>query len=172
MNNRLPRESHAPILPTQQSSSLTMDQLYSMFSRFMPPEIIAKAEDSFQRGMSSQNKNLRVLPPDPISEAKPPWSFPSMDAIDEVRFRASLLENIQNTKPRFSVLERLPCANVEVEKYKTCPNPATMACSACKLVSYCSKVCNASRNLFLIASEPHSGIVGLPDCTLAQSQNW
>jgi hypothetical protein len=45
-----------------------------------------------------------------------------------------------NEKPKFSPLENLPCANVEVQKYKMCPNPGTLACGACKLVSYCSKV--------------------------------
>ncbi|EPQ57739.1 hypothetical protein GLOTRDRAFT_37501 [Gloeophyllum trabeum ATCC 11539] len=37
--------------------------------------------------------------------------------------------------------DRLPCANVDVENRSHCPGEGTMACSRCKLVSYCSKEC-------------------------------
>jgi hypothetical protein len=37
-------------------------------------------------------------------------------------------------------LERLPCANVEAAKNWRCTEDGTLACSQCKLVSYCSKV--------------------------------
>ncbi|KDQ54026.1 hypothetical protein JAAARDRAFT_408569 [Jaapia argillacea MUCL 33604] len=36
-------------------------------------------------------------------------------------------------------LERLLCANVDVSVRRICPNEGKMTCSACKLVSYCSK---------------------------------
>jgi hypothetical protein len=37
-------------------------------------------------------------------------------------------------------LLRLPCANVDPAKHLKCPENGTLACSECKLVSYCSKV--------------------------------
>ncbi|KIJ61529.1 hypothetical protein HYDPIDRAFT_183158 [Hydnomerulius pinastri MD-312] len=44
------------------------------------------------------------------------------------------------TFPPFT-LTVLPCANAQVEKYTACENPGKMACSACRLVSYCSNEC-------------------------------
>ncbi|KDQ54025.1 hypothetical protein JAAARDRAFT_38618 [Jaapia argillacea MUCL 33604] len=38
-------------------------------------------------------------------------------------------------------LEKLFCANFQVQQHRTCPHEGRLACSACKLVSYCSKVC-------------------------------
>ncbi|KAF8891945.1 hypothetical protein CPB84DRAFT_1783894 [Gymnopilus junonius] len=38
-------------------------------------------------------------------------------------------------------LERLPCANVKAEEDWRCDKEGKMACTACKLVSYCSKEC-------------------------------
>jgi hypothetical protein len=46
------------------------------------------------------------------------------------------LEHLSTEKP----LERLPCANAVPEKNWRCQENGTMACSGCKLVSYCSKV--------------------------------
>ena len=40
----------------------------------------------------------------------------------------------------YTLFNKLPCANVEPQINKSCPNPGKMACSACQLVSYCSKV--------------------------------
>ena len=37
-------------------------------------------------------------------------------------------------------LPRLPCANVEPAKTRECGKEGKLACGACKLVSYCSKV--------------------------------
>ncbi|KJA20456.1 hypothetical protein HYPSUDRAFT_43147 [Hypholoma sublateritium FD-334 SS-4] len=51
----------------------------------------------------------------------------------------------------FRLLGVHPCANVNVAKYSACSKPGTMACSECRLVSYCSKECqkkhwNAHKN--------------------------
>ncbi|KAG2123462.1 hypothetical protein DEU56DRAFT_48468 [Suillus clintonianus] len=53
-----------------------------------------------------------------------------------------VFENLRDTlKPDFPPLDVLPCANVQVAQFKACPKQGTKACSACKLVSYCSKEC-------------------------------
>jgi hypothetical protein len=117
-----------------------MDELSAMFSRLTTPEIIADAESSHRRDMSPQNRNIRVHPPDPISEMKSQSRFASIDIEDDDKFRAAFKENMIQNPKRFPPLERLPCSNIQVKKYKTCPNQGTRACSACKLVSYCSKV--------------------------------
>jgi hypothetical protein len=98
------------------------------------------AERVYRDNMSVQNANIRVIPPDPRSE-----SGPLFDGIDEYGGIDTVLKQMlnsfaKNQTPRFPIPQRLQCANVEVEKYKTCDNPGTMACSGCKLVSYCSKV--------------------------------
>jgi hypothetical protein len=41
-------------------------------------------------------------------------------------------------------LSRLPCANVDAPKNWKCPDDGTLACSGCRLVSYCSKVSKLS----------------------------
>ena len=41
-------------------------------------------------------------------------------------------------------LLRLPCANVDPAKQLKCPQNGTLACSECKLVSYCSKMSGIS----------------------------
>lgn len=154
----------SPFIPILTPPSLDMNQPHPMFSRVMSPESIAEVQAAVHRDTSFQNKNLRAIPPDPMTSAKWSSSFASMSVVNEDDFRASFTANmVQNAQPGFSPLERLPCANIEVEKYKTCPNPGARACSACKLVSYCSKVCVAHCNPFLIASEPRCGIVGLPE---------
>ncbi|OAX32095.1 hypothetical protein K503DRAFT_20610 [Rhizopogon vinicolor AM-OR11-026] len=52
-----------------------------------------------------------------------------------------LFDILRKVKPKFHPLEVLPCANVDAMKYKVCSKQGTRACSACKLVSYCSKEC-------------------------------
>lgn len=51
-----------------------------------------------------------------------------------------MINSVVNKNPKFGPVEVLPCANVNVEKYAVCENPGKLACSACKIVSYCSKV--------------------------------
>ena len=40
----------------------------------------------------------------------------------------------------FPLLKNHPCANVDGAKHAACVGPGKMACSECRLVSYCSKV--------------------------------
>ncbi|KAJ2921018.1 hypothetical protein H1R20_g16078, partial [Candolleomyces eurysporus] len=44
-------------------------------------------------------------------------------------------------KPAFPPIEALPCANVQPKLRSACDGLGKMACSDCKLVSYCSKDC-------------------------------
>src|SRR6266704_595352 len=110
-----------------------MESLESLFRRYVSPEDMAEAPP-FDAPTPPRNKNLHALPPDPTTGA-------DLNIMDKGDFLESLIAASQNAKPRFPPLERLPCANVKADKYKTCPNPGTLACSACKLVSYCSEVC-------------------------------
>ncbi|KAF8137398.1 hypothetical protein EV363DRAFT_1394947 [Boletus edulis] len=52
-----------------------------------------------------------------------------------------MMDNIVDRASKFPPLEVLPCANVNVEKQAICEKPGKLACSSCKLVSYCSKEC-------------------------------
>jgi hypothetical protein len=119
-----------------------MDELDELFSSLLTPEIIDEAERSYDRDMSTQleNKNLRALPPDPsTSSTESHLNFKNVDKFNKDSIRA-LMNSMAETKPKFLPLECLPCANVEVHKYKACPKPGTKTCSSCKLVSYCSAV--------------------------------
>ena len=64
----------------------------------------------------------------------------------------------------------LPCANVQVEvgtPVKICDRSGTLACSACKLVSYCAKVSGYSCLDLTINSFFGAGV---PESTLEDSQ--
>ena len=107
-----------------------------MFSGFFSPEVIAAAEREYQLNHDSGNTNVCVMDPDPsvssnlrakVNESKTPQAF----------IQTVIQESM---KPKFPPPENLPCANVEVAKYRTCQNPGKLACSACELVSYCSEV--------------------------------
>ncbi|KIK98607.1 hypothetical protein PAXRUDRAFT_133868 [Paxillus rubicundulus Ve08.2h10] len=52
-----------------------------------------------------------------------------------------LIDSLVVRDPKFAPLEVLPCANVQVEPYTACEKPGRLACSLCKLVSYCTKEC-------------------------------
>ena len=54
-----------------------------------------------------------------------------------------MLSSVVNKNLKFPPLDILPCANVDVERHFVCEKPGKLACSSCKLVSYCSKVCCA-----------------------------
>jgi len=147
------------------SSSSPMDKLTSMFSRLLPPQMSDYAEQIYHNNMSVQNAHIRVIPPDPRAERGPLF-----DGIDEYGGIDTILKQMMNSfaknqTPSFPIPQRLPCANVEVEKYKTCDNPGTMACSGCKLVSYCSKVLFFQFwfRFFLIQ------VSGMPEISLARS---
>ena len=126
-----------------------MDQLIEGFSALrnseMVSKIMAKAQSAMDRDMATQSKSISILPPDP----KAGGSFfdsTDVDITDPAR-RTEFLKSITDSisKPlRFPPLDTLPCANVQVDKYDACNKPGTMACSECRLVSYCSKVASIS----------------------------
>ena len=143
-----------------------MDKLTNMFSRLLPPQMRDYAEQAYRNNMSVQNANIRVIPPNPRSEREP-----LLDGIDEYGGMDTILKQLidsfaKNQTPRFPIPQRLPCANVEVEKYKTCDNPGTMACSGCKLVSYCSKAPFFHFWFLFFLIE----VSGMPEISLARSQ--
>ncbi|OAX31589.1 hypothetical protein K503DRAFT_777457, partial [Rhizopogon vinicolor AM-OR11-026] len=82
---------------------------------------------------TSTTSSLRTVPPDPSTSG----NFADFDVSDPKR----AFEAFRKMKPKIPPPEMLPCANVDVEKYKVCQKQGTKACSACKLVSYCSKEC-------------------------------
>lgn len=51
-----------------------------------------------------------------------------------------MMDSVMNEDLKFPPLEVLLCANVKVEERAVCEKPGKLACSSCKLVSYCSKV--------------------------------
>lgn len=118
-----------------------MEELSERLSRLLTPEMNTYVENRIQREAATQSKNLRRLPPDPMAgKTAPAPNLNGLDESDPVGLREACLQSLQNTKPRFPPPEMLPCANVQAEQYTTCQNQGKLACSACKLVSYCSKV--------------------------------
>jgi hypothetical protein len=119
-----------------------MDRLTDLFNG-LTPEQRAEINSSHQRINDIGKSNLRAMPPDPLTNSQLHTKLSGLDtsALDPSAlhdlFRGSVMED---SKPRFPPPKVLPCANVEVGKYRVCPNPGKMACSSCKLVSYCSKV--------------------------------
>ncbi|KAG1747941.1 uncharacterized protein EDB91DRAFT_1235835 [Suillus paluster] len=77
------------------------------------------------------------VPPDPSGSGEP-FLPTDVDASNPERLFETLRDKL---KPKFPPLDVLPCANVQVVQFKACPKQGTKTCSACKLVSYCSKVC-------------------------------
>ena len=119
----------------------TMDELSKLFSRLMTAEMKAEVEHMIHQEMSAQSRSLRCMPPDPFAgKAAPIPNLKDLDESDSVAVAEAIFRSIQNMRPRFLPLEMLPCANVQVKQYTVCENQAKLACSACKLVSYCSKV--------------------------------
>ncbi|KAF8636838.1 hypothetical protein AX17_003230 [Amanita inopinata Kibby_2008] len=95
------------------------DSLASAFSRILSPEMIDEVREESHRDMTYTGGSLRLIPPDP-----------NQDDINPIKFKNLRAEGM---KPRFPPLEVLPCANIEVSKYRVCPNPGKMACSQCRL---------------------------------------
>ncbi|OJA14610.1 hypothetical protein AZE42_07966 [Rhizopogon vesiculosus] len=85
---------------------------------------------------SRDTSSLMSVAPDPSTSGEQiiPIDFDPSD-------RERLFDILRKGKPKFLPLEVLPCANMDAMKYKVCPKQGTKACSACKLVSYCSKEC-------------------------------
>jgi hypothetical protein len=119
-----------------------MEELAKLFSTFSIDEARAEAEKSLQRDMSNQNKNLRFLPSDPTAQQNSILDPNDFDGPTPARLQKMLKSASDHSKPRFPAPKTLPCANVQPAKYTACEKTGTMACSKCKLVSYCSKVGN------------------------------
>jgi len=112
-----------------------MDPLTELFARMQTPEMIAEKQAKALRS-SHQRQTIKSIPPDPIQAA----IFRNAGYFD-VEDPARLQEmTTAALKARYTPPTSLPCANVQAAKYSFCQNPGKMACSACKLVSYCSKV--------------------------------
>ncbi|KAG0697937.1 hypothetical protein DFH29DRAFT_944009 [Suillus ampliporus] len=88
---------------------------------------------------STQTSSIISLdvPLDP-SDSGEPFLSTDIDASDPERLFETLRDRL---KPKFPPLDVLPCANVQVTQFKACPKQGIKTCSACKLVSYCSKEC-------------------------------
>ena len=117
----------------------TMDELSKLFS-LLPKEMKDEAERQYNRDLSLKNKNIRSIPPDPVSDLTNKLDLEGIDTSNPDLLREALLKSLSNIKPAHPPLELLPCANVEATKYKACLKPGTKACGACRLVSYCSQV--------------------------------
>lgn len=117
-----------------------------VFSTPLTPARMAEVMRSFERDHSIQNPNLRRLPPDP---AKGNETFTFLGSPTQLQ---STWQQMME-EPQYPPPTTLPCANVQAEKYAVCESPGTMACSACKLVSYCSQVNHKSLLLSLCVTE-------------------
>ena len=121
-----------------------MDELFAQFPGLFTPEAFsntrAEAQRFLDREMSTKSKSIIPLPPDPMA-ARSIFDPTNHDTIDPPH-RADILKSFTDcaTKVRFPPPENLLCANVQVSQYSACNKRGSMACSSCKLVSYCSKV--------------------------------
>ena len=119
-----------------------MDQLTNL-PNHLSPEQRSEIESSQQHTNDIGNSNLRALPPDPQTNSQLNTRLSGLDtsALGPSALLDMFRESVrEGSKPRYPPSEVLPCANVETEKYRACPNQGKMACSSCRLVSYCSKV--------------------------------
>lgn len=138
---RLTSHSHRPAIlsapfhsPFNHGNSLSA--MYSMFSRLFSPEVTSAAERDHHLNHDAGNTNVRVMDPDPSRSSNLHEKAEKSNTPET--FLQTMIQECMT--PKFPPLQNLPCANVEVEKYQACKNPGTLACSVCKLVSYCSKV--------------------------------
>ena len=132
-----------------------MDGLSELLSGLMTPEMKAEVEQKIHREtsreMSAPSRSLRRMPPDPSAgKAAPIPNLKDLDKTDPAAVGEAVFRSIQNVRPRYPPLEMLPCANVQVKQYTVCKNQAKWACSACKLVSYCSKVTHLMFRCFIM----------------------
>ncbi|KAF9533232.1 hypothetical protein CPB83DRAFT_538125 [Crepidotus variabilis] len=119
-----------------------MEQLAEAFSKLQPSDIAkinADAERKMLRDRSLQSQNLQVLPPLPMTEDESRLLSEMNPSNPE--FMSMMAQGLKNPYPARTTL---PCANVQPKKYAVCDKPGKMACSACRLVSYCSKECQKS----------------------------
>jgi len=131
------------------TSPTTMDEVMKLLPTLMTPANMAEARAevmrSFEHDQAIQCRNLRPLsppPPGPATETETSTFLKDIDS-EPVQLHSALRRMMEESlHPRYPPPTALPCANVQAEKYAVCKNPGKMACSACKLVSYCSKVRN------------------------------
>jgi len=97
-----------------------------------------------------KNKNIRSIPPNPLSDMASKLDLKGLNTSNPNLLQETVAKSVSNIKPPHPPLESLPCTNVEVTKHNACPRPGTKACSACKLVSYCSPVSDR----YLLAPSP------------------
>lgn len=139
-----------------------MDRFTDLFPYLLTPEMRTEAEADHSHNTSSQNLHLRIIERDSML---PPGFNIIPDKFDtsDPRILSDMIKSVvENVKSPFPPLETLPCANVEPDKFRACSKPGTMACSACKLVSYCSRECQKAR------WSAHK-----QDCkSLLRSENW
>ena len=141
-----------------------MDELFAQFPGLFTPEAFSNARAEGQRfldrEMSTQSKSIIPLPPDPNVGGS--IFDPTNLDITDPSHRADILKSLTDsaTKVRFPPPENLPCANVQVGQYNACNKRGSMACSSCKLVSYCSKVCSVRSHS---TTYIYNGNVGVPE---------
>ena len=128
--------SNLPISISSVYNCNSLSAMYSMFSRMFSPEVTAAAERAYQLNHDAGNSNIRVMDPDPATSNNLRTKV-NLSTTPQTFMQTMIQESM---KPKFPPPENLPCANVEVAKHQACKNPGKLACSACKLVSYCSKV--------------------------------
>ncbi|KDR68208.1 hypothetical protein GALMADRAFT_1354647 [Galerina marginata CBS 339.88] len=113
-----------------------MADLNDLFSSRFTPHMKAEADRSYKSYLEeiarSENQNLCALPPNPTAQEN---HAPSLTNLQDC------LDLMGTCKPQFPPLQTLPCANVQVRDYRACERPGTLACAACRLVSYCTKEC-------------------------------
>jgi len=118
-----------------------MDELTNVFSAatLTPAEAQMEALRAFKHDLSTPRKNIRPLPPHPATNMTASLPMDVNSSGDQLQhtFRQMMEQSLH---PPYPPPITLPCANVQPSKYTICKNPGTLACSACKLVSYCSKV--------------------------------
>ena len=132
---------------------------------FIPHGIVDETKRQHDRDLFLKNKNIRSLGHELIGHLARKLVLKDLDTPNQ-DLREALLESVANIKPTHPPLESLPCANVEAIKHKACPKPGTKACSACKLVSYCSQ---ASDRYLLPSSPLILRDVGVSKSTLAST---
>jgi hypothetical protein len=127
-----------PLHPAAFSSQMSLDALITAMSRLPTSWDTVKASSAPMQNTSTTSSLISV-PPDPSTS-----SDPILDTDFDPSHPERLFKTLCKVKPKFLPLEMLPCANVHTTKFKICPKWGIKACSACKLVSYCCKVCRSS----------------------------
>ena len=118
---------------------------------------------------------LNTIPPDPDRERRDiehlmEYLRVSTDGPSGLSREEAMAKYIKEVMPTaVPPPKSLPCANVKVEAYEACDKPGTRACSACKLVSYCSKVGGLVLAGDRIADRCPAGV---PARTLEEAQDW